>query len=830
MNRTLTQFQTSSLQVLTLASLLSVLSYQAAAATLGTVIPIGGHAADIVLDENRRNLYIANYTGNRIDVLSTDTNTIARSIVVSAQPSALALSPDGKYLVVAHYSALAPSSNAVTVLNLADNSRRVFGVGSPVLGLAFGVDDQAFLITPDQFLSLDPASGQTRTVDTVGNLIARSLPIPILDSPPTIAKASMTASRDGLWIYGLADKFTFRYDVQLRQLIIANFSTLSEFGPRTVSVTPNGSHFVAGGSLFDKRGTLLAQFTNTASRQEVGSHVFDPEGGLIYAQVAGTDSTGKPVSHSSSPNATPLLQIVSAENLAVLERVRIRENLSGRAVMNSGRDTIYAASDSGITILPIGPRTKALRVKFDREDILFRGNACSPQQQTLDVKVEEASGGQAAFRLIASGPGVRVSPNTGVTPAVVRVTIDPGEFANAKGTSVGYINLLASSAINVPQTDLLGVVETDRGKGLLTTDQAIDVTDRLRVLVNNRDSDQRGSVTNISGTLVDVLSDPVRGQFYVVRQNTNEVLVFDKTLRQVAALRTGNTPTQMSMSPDSRYLVVGNGNSQIASVFDLDTLQASTPIGFPPGHYPRSIATVGGSMFASVRSTSGRHTIDRIDIRTRTAFTLKSLGVFDNDIDENTVLASSPDGSMMLIAMANGKLLRYDGGTDSFTARKDFEKLSGAYAVLNDGPFLVDNHILNASLAPIGLLEQGSDASSGLLAVDRSALRTRTPGSAQAGKIERIDVSQGVGILPTRTTESPLTPPEGRGFTRTLAVLGNREGLISLTTSGFTVLPWNYDASYAPPKIDRVFNAADVSDNIAPGSLLYIVGSQFCPT
>ena len=52
-------------------------------------------------------------------------------------------------------------------------------------------------------------------------------------------------------------------------------------------------------------------------------------------------------------------------------------------------------------------------------------------------------------------------------------------------------------------------------------------------------------------SIVDVLADPVRNRFMIVRQNTNEVLVFDKSLRQVAALRTGNTPTQMAITADS---------------------------------------------------------------------------------------------------------------------------------------------------------------------------------------------------------------------------------------------------------------------------------------
>ena len=69
------------------------------AATLGRVIPIGGHAADIALDEARRVLYVANYTANRIDVLSLSDYSIKTSMNVAAEPSALSISPDGRFLV-----------------------------------------------------------------------------------------------------------------------------------------------------------------------------------------------------------------------------------------------------------------------------------------------------------------------------------------------------------------------------------------------------------------------------------------------------------------------------------------------------------------------------------------------------------------------------------------------------------------------------------------------------------------------------------------------------------------------------------------------------------
>ena len=57
-------------------------------------------------------------------------------------------------------------------------------------------------------------------------------------------------------------------------------------------------------------------------------------------------------------------------------------------------------------------------------------------------------------------------------------------------------------------------------------------------------------------------------------------------------------------------------------------------------------------------------------------------------------------------------------------------------------------------------------------------------------------------------------------FSRTLAPLNDQSSIISLTTSGFTVLPWNYDAAVAPPRLDSVVNAADFTQPVAPGGLI----------
>ncbi len=75
----------------------------------------------------------------------------------------------------------------------------------------------------------------------------------------------------------------------------------------------------------------------------------------------------------------------------------------------------------------------------------------------------------------------------------------------------------------------------------------------------------------------------------------------------------------------------------------------------------------------------------------------------------------------------------------------------------------------------------------------------------------------------------PPSNPNTIPFTRTLAPLAYSNGIISLTTSGLTVLPWQYDAAVAPPQITAVVNAADFTQPVAPGGLITLFGHQLSP-
>jgi uncharacterized protein (TIGR03437 family) len=788
---------------LSLASLLPL----AEAATFGSVVPLGGQAADIALDEARGVLYVANFGAARIDVVSLAKQTAGRSIRVAPYPGSIALSPDGRFLVAAHFGNFQPpnsAANALTVIDLVSNGQQTLALGDPPLGVAFGADGRALVVTTTEFLLFDPVSGAIQVLDTIAGVTARTLPVPPANFPPQIVAASAGVSADGHWIYGLTDTFRFRYDVLGQVVTSAGYTSDPAQGPRAVSVSRDGAYFTAGWGLFDARGHLLSQFPNPSGQLNVGSHAIDSVAGVIYAQIpqAGAQTAAP---GAIAPSQPPVLMVVDADNLTVRDQLQLPENLAGKSLLNAARDTMYSVSDSGVMILAVGSVGRAHRLAASREDIVFQGNFCVRQAASQDLVISDPGGGATDFAITTATAGIAVNPASGTTPATVHVTVDPQAFASERGTVTALLHITSRAAVNIPAD--------------------------VRVLINNRAPEQRGTIVNVPGKLVDILADPGRDRFYVLRQDKNQVLVFDGTsFEQIATLRTGNTPTQMALTFDRSELLVGHDNSQLAYVYDLDTLSPLAPIYFPPGHYPRSIASSGNATLAAARVAGPVHTIDRINLLSRTAFTPATLGIYENNINVNTVLEASSNGASILAAMPDGTVMLYDASSDAFIAsRKDFSSLTGAYAVSNRGAFVIDNHLLNSSLVPVGDLDRTSGASSGFTFVDQAGFRTTAAASESPGVMQRVDIGLAEIIRPTAMAEAPLVGQPGALFTRTLDALYDHSAFVSLTVSGFTAIAWNYDASVAPPSIQKVVNAADGSDGIAPGGLVTVWGSQLSP-
>ena len=100
------------MKLLKITLVLCFLGSTAFAANIGTVIPVLGSVADLIYDGSRNVVYLANSTGNRVDVYSVDGARLTGCIQTGLQPSSLALSSDGNTLYVANLGSLSVSVSA----------------------------------------------------------------------------------------------------------------------------------------------------------------------------------------------------------------------------------------------------------------------------------------------------------------------------------------------------------------------------------------------------------------------------------------------------------------------------------------------------------------------------------------------------------------------------------------------------------------------------------------------------------------------------------------------------------------------------------------------
>jgi DNA-binding beta-propeller fold protein YncE len=189
---------------------------------------------------------------------------------------------------------------------------------------------------------------------------------------------------------------------------------------------------------------------------------------------------------------------------------------------------------------------------------------------------------QSLFSFKPASPGVTVSPMVGITPATVTVTVDPSAFSALHGTQAVDLGLSSPDAINV--------------------------IDPVSVLVNHPDPNQRGTILEVPGTLVDILADPVRDRYYVLRQDNNTLLVFDGTNNtQLKTLRTNNVPTSMAISFDHQYIYIAHDASQTLAIYNLDDFsrQPDVPTGAGNGNVFRSLAVANNLIIATSRDYKG---------------------------------------------------------------------------------------------------------------------------------------------------------------------------------------------------------------------------------
>src|SRR5208283_3555135 len=92
-------------------------------------------------------------------------------------------------------------SNALTVIDLTNKGKQTFALANPPLGVAFGIDGKALVVTTTDYILFDPVLGTTQELGTIAGVEAQTLPVPPANFPPQITNASVASSGDGLTIY-----------------------------------------------------------------------------------------------------------------------------------------------------------------------------------------------------------------------------------------------------------------------------------------------------------------------------------------------------------------------------------------------------------------------------------------------------------------------------------------------------------------------------------------------------------------------------------------------------------------------------------------------------
>ena len=770
-----------------------LLGHSALAGTFGKVVSIGGSAADVALDEPRGVLYVADFTANRIEVMSLATQTIQTALNVMPQPYSISISPNGHWLLVAHYgNVAAPGSpaNGLTLIDLTNNyAKQTFTLPEPPLGLAFGSDNRALIVTTQNFLIFDPAFGTTQVLISIADQVVKTIPQPPQSFPQNIVAASVGASADGNWIYGFGDTLIFRYYVPAQSLSSSGYGATPPLGPRAVSVAQDGSFAAMGWILTDKQGRQFAEFPNPLGTLNVGGHAVDSVAGLVYSQVQQT---------LTDP---PVLTVRASDNLTLIESLQLPENLAGRAVLSSNRQTMYASSASGVLVMKVGNLNASPRLSASVEDLVFSGNFCDRTLATQTFVLQDPGGANVPFTITSSNSAVSVSPSSGTTPAVITVRVDPNAFAAETGTSAIQLSFTSNVAVNLPKN--------------------------VRVLVNSRQPNQRGTFIDVPGTLVDMISNPIKDEFYVLRQDLNQVLVFNGTnnTQNQTPLRTCTKPMSMTITYDRTMLLVGCDNSHLISVFDLATLTPLPPI-YAPRSYVQSIASSAKATLALMRDGGGEQPqIHSVDLFSLTTSMYPQLGVYQNTLPLNTVLAPAPNGASIMAASSDGSVMLYDATVDTFTiSRKDFTSLAGAYAASSFGQYVIGNMLFDSSLVETATIQPTNGLSSGFTFVGQNGFFISAPDSASPGVLARVSAADGTAMLPTGVVEAPLLGSTGAEFTRTLVVLSSGSEIVAMTTSGITILPPQYDALVAAPLITGAVSAADLKSPVAPGGLMAVLG------
>jgi uncharacterized protein (TIGR03437 family) len=875
---------------------LAVFVSPAAAATFGTVVaPAGGAAySDIAIDESRGRLYLVASAVNRVDVYNYKTKTFLTPISLnSIQPVAAALSPDSKYLYVTAYT-----SAELDVVDLTSNivTSRVALPSNPE-GVAVGGDGRVLITAigaaANTLLLYDApsvlAGGGVTNALTAVPVAPPAASSPVIPAPPgrvyNSYRSRLETSRSGKYIIGVnstaTNRVVFVYETSsgtvLRSRTVTNLST-------TLAVGPDGGKFMAGPVLFDASTLQVMAQENAANapfafpagtagnfntQANQGGSVFSPDGTVLYGAF-----NIAPVG-AARPSITQLL-VNDPDNLLITLGLEMPENLAGKMAIDAAGSTIYALSDSGFTILPIGTIAQSPLVSPSAQSVLLVNDPCGVlKSTTASDAMNNAGKGRFTVSVATYTPptasAAPTPPGFPPVPSATTTIVTPAPQAQANnGGASPVVNFTYNSGAPAnPGT--IGPSDFT-----VSSTEAINIPGNIHVYQNYRDSVASGTVVPVAINalttegLTDIVMDSARKLLYLANSGLNRLEVFDIAAKAFKApIKVGQLPIGMAMSSDGNTLYVANAGGESISVVDLVKGVLAGRVVFPAlplnvsvaVSAPVAIAMSGrGPEFVMTDGTTNG-TLWKVDGNLAIPRKLNPaiFGTNATTVSGGTStatafwsLAATPAGEYVLLYTGTGNAYLYDFSVDDFTVNKTVlaTPLTGYRGPVTAGPqgkyYAIGGTFLNASLTPAlgsttGFSPSGRPVSAvtAVSATQVALFTTPTRANATAtvadpGQVELYDATTGASLGSTTALEGPSSVVIGTGivtqFPRTMAVDPASSTAYVLTASGLSIV--TVGAGTANPALRPSINTGglvslgDYTPAIAPGGLFTIFGKN----
>ena len=289
------------------------------------------------------------------------------------------------------------------------------------------------------------------------------------------------------------------------------------------------------------------------------------------------------------PQSSTLL-VNDARNLGIRLGIKLPESIVAKLVVTADGMRAWGMSESGLVSLPLGKLYDYPIIAPETTQVFLAMDECNRGIAKGTLRINNLGKGRLTFTAVNNtGSALIVEQSSGLAPATITFTMEPGR----------------SGVVRQPGTNIWTGAGTSQGTAFnvtLSSAEAVNLPNIIRVYMNYRQPDQRGIVypvpttpnnnaANNTGTnnpsgnegLQDLLLDEPRGRLYVANSGYNRLEVFDlKKQRFTDAIAVGQLPRQMAMSTDGNTLYVANAGGESISIVDLNLGKVVDNVVFPP--------------------------------------------------------------------------------------------------------------------------------------------------------------------------------------------------------------------------------------------------------